>query len=300
MMSARIALLSCLLIGCDASETETIPATAADGVVVAGITHLRMDVPVDGHATAVVTVDKGRRHGIRAGLKALVQGSHPAAIYEFRVIDVSESTSELRGWHDPRLARGVRVVLRVGNVSDAEAMRYLTEECDPPGCEAGASTSEPGGAAVGTSGGTAVETSGGVATREGNLEAFLSRFYEAYSARNWTRMQSIASGEPEREKHFGTLVQLAAIFAQPGLQSSEASWSRGRSLDSADLVEFALCIQAAAQGYTDPRDARLSEPELAAIEQVLKTLQQAVSRGSPAERRDKERMARHIQSLLIG
>jgi hypothetical protein len=77
-----------------------------------------------GYKTLLITTNKGTKAGITMGTRGSIR-VHEAALDDFRVQGVSETSSQLVGWYYPNIRPGDTIVFNVGNLSDDEMWQYF-------------------------------------------------------------------------------------------------------------------------------------------------------------------------------
>ena len=112
-------LLTASLCGCRASSSESVSQPSPGGVVIGRVEQTRTGFPIDGHETMWVVTDKGVNDGISVGTMGYIR-IHKAGMLEFRVLNVSDKSSELHGWYDATVTPGDRIIFNVKGLSDDE------------------------------------------------------------------------------------------------------------------------------------------------------------------------------------
>ena len=124
---ASALLFAVCLLGCrnDSSrdDSQEVPAVPG-GVVVGQVTEITMGPLLRGSKTLLITTDKGTKAGITMGTRGAIR-VHEAALDDFQVQSVSETSSQLVGWYYPNIRPGDTIVFNVGNLSDEEMWQYF-------------------------------------------------------------------------------------------------------------------------------------------------------------------------------
>jgi len=108
---------------------------------------------------------------------------------------------------------------------------------------------------------------------------FMTKFYPAYKANNWSEMVNLAKDGKRNSEYSQLLIDLADFFARPGLKDGQSDWSGDDLLNSQDHVRIALSLLASEQGKRDQREAELSDQQKKKIFKVWLTLYRTALNG---------------------